>query len=213
MHWREQVNFWRERFALRPPTLQLPNDRPRPPVPDWHCGAEVLSLESSLWNRVVELAMRLAGPTTSNPIIADPALAGSIAILAATWIILGRWAGEEDVAVACFGTRALPHNTIGPLARPLPLRCHVHAKLSFPSLFSNLLEMLAQCMRHQQVAAETFAAEAGEDVSPIGIFLPGALPAKDSELEMVFPLMSPYDLSFRLHTSQNGQGTTIPALM
>jgi hypothetical protein len=106
---------------------------------------------------------------------------------------------------------------VGPLARPLPLRCHVHSKLSFPSLFANLIETLSQAAHHQDAAAESFAAEAGEDVSPISFVLPGAMPTiahqQAEGLHLLAPL-SPYDLSFHLQatpTSQGAPGT--PALV
>jgi hypothetical protein len=208
-YWREQVTYWRERLTLRPPTIQLPNDRPRPAVPDWRCGAEQLTLEPALWSRVAALAARLAGPTASHSIRADPILGGSIAIITAAWVVLSRWAGEEDVAAACFAFRPLPH-TVGPLARPLPLRCHVHSKLSFPSLFANLIETLSQAVHHQDAAAESFAAEAGEDVSPISFVLPGAMPTiahqqQAEGLHLLAPL-SPYDLSFHLQATPSSQG-------
>jgi hypothetical protein len=211
-YWREQVTYWRERLTLRPPTLQLPNDRPRPAVPDWRCGAEQLTLEPSLWTRVAALAGRLAGPTMSDSIRADPILGGTIAIVTAAWVVLSRWAGEEDIAAACFAFRPLAH-TVGPLARPLPLRCHVHAKLSFPSLFANLVETLSQAVQHQDAAAESFAAEAGEDVSPISFVLPGAMPSisashQQEGLHLLSPL-SPYDLSFHLQATANAQGTLL----
>lgn len=205
-YWREQVSYWREHFALRPPTLQLPNDRPRPAVPDWRCGVETLSLDSDQWERVSKLATRLTGATAPNPLIADPILGASAVIITATWIVLSRWAGEEDLAAACFAFRPLPH-TIGPLARPLPLRCHVHSKLSFLSLFHDLLTTLGQCARYQDVSAEAIAAEIGDDVAPISFFLPGSLPTEmEGELSHL-ALLSPYDLSFQLRATANAQGT------
>ncbi|WP_329425637.1 amino acid adenylation domain-containing protein [Streptosporangium sp. NBC_01495] len=83
----ERLGYWRRRLA-DPPTLELPTDRPRPPVRTSEGGCALLRLPAELADGVDELARR----TRTTPFMV---------LLAVYLVLLSRRSGQEDV---CVGT-------------------------------------------------------------------------------------------------------------
>ncbi|WP_440087168.1 amino acid adenylation domain-containing protein [Streptosporangium sp. LJ11] len=83
----EQLGHWRRRLA-DPPTLELPTDRPRPPVRTSEGGCALLLLPAELADAVDGLARR----TRTTPFMV---------LLAVYLVLLSRRSGQEDI---CVGT-------------------------------------------------------------------------------------------------------------
>ncbi|MET0395516.1 MAG: condensation domain-containing protein, partial [Longimicrobiaceae bacterium] len=81
-----QVRFWREALAGAPPLLELPVDRPRPPVPGQRAARRVFAVSAATTAALRELAQG-EGVTLF------------ITLLAAFQALLARWSGQEDVSV------------------------------------------------------------------------------------------------------------------
>ncbi|SNT55893.1 AMP-binding enzyme, partial [Streptosporangium subroseum] len=82
-----QLDYWRRRLA-DPPTLELPTDRPRPPVRTTVGGCATLRLPQPLSDRIDELARR----TRCTPFMV---------LLTVYLVLLSRYSGQKDI---CVGT-------------------------------------------------------------------------------------------------------------
>jgi amino acid adenylation domain-containing protein/thioester reductase-like protein len=83
---REQLDYWRRRLADAPAVLELPTDRPRPPVQTTRGGSYLSSLTAGLTTAVMQAARRCA--TTPLPLL-----------LSAFHVLLARYSGQSDVVV------------------------------------------------------------------------------------------------------------------
>src|SRR5579883_897926 len=82
----QQLAYWRKQLAGIPPMLELPTDRPRPPVPSYQGGRLAIHIPHSLRQALNALAQR-EGMTLFM------LLATALAIL------LERYSGQEDIAI------------------------------------------------------------------------------------------------------------------
>ncbi|MDP9846263.1 non-ribosomal peptide synthetase [Streptosporangium lutulentum] len=83
----KQLEYWRRRLA-DPPTLELPTDRPRPPIRSSVGGCATLRLPGSLTDGIDELARR----TRCTPFMV---------LLTVYLVLLSRYSGQKDI---CVGT-------------------------------------------------------------------------------------------------------------
>ncbi|MGW5328684.1 condensation domain-containing protein, partial [Streptomyces sp. NPDC004014] len=81
-----QLAYWQGELAGLPPQIQLPADRPRPPVPGHEGGVVRFSVDPGTWAAVQDLA-RSRG--ASAPMVLQAALS----------VLLGRLGGGEDVSI------------------------------------------------------------------------------------------------------------------
>jgi len=136
-----QLGYWRRRLAGAPAVLELPLDRPRPPVQSYR-GATcpvVLSLPLS------EAIGRLCRQQGVTPFMA---------LLAGWAVLLGRHAGQDDVLVGtpiAGRNRREIENLIGFFVNTLVLRADLSGK---PSGNPSLAELLGQVRR---TALDAFA--------------------------------------------------------
>jgi amino acid adenylation domain-containing protein len=139
-----QLAWWRERLAGAPPRLELPLDRPRPPV-QTHAGAsEWLQLPRDERDAAVALG-REEGATLF------------MVLLAAFGVVLGRLAGDEDVVVGtpiAGRTRAELEGLIGPFLNTLALRTDLSGDPPFRALLRRVREGTLEAYAHQDVPFE-----------------------------------------------------------
>ncbi|HEV2149198.1 MAG TPA: condensation domain-containing protein, partial [Longimicrobiaceae bacterium] len=125
-----QLGWWREQLAGAPPLLELPLDRPRSQVPD--PGGRSLSVELQ--------------PDTSRALRALSQREGStlfMTLLAAWQLLLGRYAGQEDVVVGmpiAGRTRAEVEGLIGFFVNTLVLRADLSGDPTFRELLGRVRE-------------------------------------------------------------------------
>jgi amino acid adenylation domain-containing protein len=82
----ELLRTWRERLTPRPPALELPTDRPRPPVRSPRGARRPVRFDAA----AVDAMRRLGGPAGATLFMA---------VLAVFQAVLARHAGQDDVAV------------------------------------------------------------------------------------------------------------------
>ncbi|HEX2080479.1 MAG TPA: amino acid adenylation domain-containing protein, partial [Longimicrobium sp.] len=139
-----QVEFWRRALDGAPALLELPTDRPRPPVESHRGGVERMVVPSELTAEVHALARR-EGATLF------------MVLLAALDVVLGRLAGQEDVVVGtpiAGRTRAETDRMIGLFLNSLALRTDLSGDPSFRELLGRVRETTLSAYAHQDVPFE-----------------------------------------------------------
>src|SRR5947209_4394544 len=122
----EQLSYWRRQLADAPPLLELPTDRPRPPVQSYRGAHEALLLSESLSRSLKELSRR-EGATLF------------MTLLAAYACLLHRYSGQRDILVGtpiANRNRSEVEGLIGFFVNTLVLR----ARFPEPLTFRGLLE-------------------------------------------------------------------------
>jgi amino acid adenylation domain-containing protein len=122
-------DFWRAALAGERgpvPDLDLPADRPRPPVQTWNGGARTVEIPADLAERLRAFAAA-HGATLF------------MTLLAAFQAQLGRISGQEDLAVGSpFAGRGAPElaEAVGYLVNPVPLRADLTGDPAFAELLA-----------------------------------------------------------------------------
>ncbi len=192
--WTTQIERMRQRLA-GVPALELPTDRPRPPVRTARGAQHPLVLSPELSEAVRGLSRR-EGVTPF------------MTLLAAFKVLLGRWSGQDDFAVgspAANRTSAETERLIGYFVNMLPLR----ADLSGNPTVRELL------FRVREVAVEAFESQA----IPLEILIAALNPPRDASRSPLFqvmfilqnnrmPTVRPVDLVLSPLDLEQGTGTS-----
>ncbi len=112
--------YWRKQLAGDLPVLELPTDRPRPPIPNHRGGAELLRLDPELTQQLKRLAKSQGATLFST-------------MLAAFQVLLHRYTGQEDILVGsprANRSRKLSR-TLGYFVNPVVLRGDLSGNPSF----------------------------------------------------------------------------------
>jgi amino acid adenylation domain-containing protein len=139
-----QVAYWRRQLAGAPALLELPVDRPRPPVQTHRGGETTRRLPAELCVRLRELA-RNADATFF------------MTLLAGFEALLLRWTGQGDLAI---GTPVANRNRteleglIGFFVNTLVLRTAVAPELSFAALLARVRGVAIEAYSHQDLPFE-----------------------------------------------------------
>ncbi|HET7232709.1 MAG TPA: non-ribosomal peptide synthase/polyketide synthase [Longimicrobium sp.] len=139
-----QLGYWKERLAGAPALLELPTDRPRPPVESHRGALERLSVSPGLTAEVHALARR-EGATLF------------MVLLAALDVVLGRLAGQEDIVVGtpiAGRTRAETDQMVGLFLNSLALRTDLSGDPSFRELLGRVREATLGAYAHQELPFE-----------------------------------------------------------
>ncbi|HEX7239841.1 MAG TPA: condensation domain-containing protein, partial [Longimicrobiaceae bacterium] len=144
-----QLGWWRERLAGAPPVLDLPTDRPRSAPPGVEAGTHRFLLSEETAAGVRALA-RAEGATPF------------MALLAAWQLLLGRYAGSEDVgvgtSVAGRGRKEL-EGLIGFFVNTLVLRVDLSGDPAVRELLGRVRETALGAFAHQDVPFERLVEE------------------------------------------------------
>lgn len=131
--------YWHQQLAGELPLLDLPLDKPRPPLPSMRGDAYNFSLDPALASRLRSLAR--AEHTTLYAVF-----------LAAFFVLLHRHTGQEDLIIgAPMAGRSHPafQQTVGYLVSPLPLRATVSPTMPFRSLLAHVTQTLHTALDHE----------------------------------------------------------------
>ncbi|HEV3049863.1 MAG TPA: amino acid adenylation domain-containing protein, partial [Longimicrobium sp.] len=144
-----QIGFWKERLAGAPALLELPTDRPRPPVQSHRGARETFDLPRELLDRLQALG-RSEGATLY------------MVMLGAFQLLLSRYSGSEDVVIGspiAGRTRREVEDLIGFFANTLVLRTDFSDDPSFRELLGRVREGTLGAYEHQDVPFERLVAE------------------------------------------------------
>jgi amino acid adenylation domain-containing protein len=139
-----QLGYWRERLAGHPPALELPLDRPRPPVQTFRGASVALELSAEVSERLKAL---------SQAEHASPFMV----LLAAFKLLLSRLAGQEDVLVGvpiAGRSRSELEGLIGFFLNTLVLRTDLSGSPAFRPLLRQVRETALGAYGHQDVPFE-----------------------------------------------------------
>ncbi|MFL6140895.1 MAG: non-ribosomal peptide synthase/polyketide synthase [Labedaea sp.] len=139
----EQLGYWRRQLAEVPP-LQLPTDRPRPPLHTVN-GAQ---LEFHVPARTAE-ELRALGRRHDGTLF--------VALVAACQVLLRRWTGQDDIAVGTV-TSGREHpdleGIVGFFVNTLVLRSTVDGSATFGELLEAVRGTVLDAFAHQEVPFE-----------------------------------------------------------
>jgi amino acid adenylation domain-containing protein len=144
-----QTGYWRGRLEGAPPSLDLPADRPRPPVQSFNGARESFTLSRGLSAGLAELGRR-----------EDATL--FMTLLAAFKVLLYRYTGQSDIVV---GTPVAGRNReeleglIGFFVNTLALRTDLSGDLTFRELLGRVREAALGAYAHQDLPFEMVVEE------------------------------------------------------
>lgn len=140
-----QIRYWQNRFSEAVPVLQLPSDRPRPPI---------LSFEG---DQVTHLIPRDALENFKN-IGTQQGATLFINLLAAWQVLFAQLSGNEDIVIGS-GIAGRPHadleTIVGMFVNMLPLRGRPKAELSYREYLDQVKSDTLAAYENQDVPFET----------------------------------------------------------
>jgi len=143
------LDYWTETLAGAPPSLDLPTDRPRPPVQGTRGGSHPFALDARVWAGVRELSR-------------EEAATPFMTLLAAFQVLLHRYSRQADVVVGVpVANRGRPEleRLVGFLVNTLPLRTDLSGNPSFRTLLHRVRQACLGAFAHQQLPFERLVEE------------------------------------------------------
>ncbi|HLL48663.1 MAG TPA: condensation domain-containing protein, partial [Longimicrobiaceae bacterium] len=150
-----QIAYWRERFAGAPPLLEIPTDRPRAQGQSPRAASRGLVLSPALSKRLRALS-RHEGTTLF------------MTLLASWQVLLGRYAGQEDVVVGspiAGRNRRETEGLIGFFVNMLALRADLGGDPTWRELLDRVRETALGAYAHQDLPFERLVEELGVERS------------------------------------------------
>ncbi|WP_164000301.1 non-ribosomal peptide synthetase [Pyxidicoccus caerfyrddinensis] len=156
-----QLEWWKEQLAGAPPVLELPTDRPRPPVQSFHGALLRVPLPEDLTSALRELS-RKEGVTLF------------MTLLAGFHALLARYSGQSDVVVGSPFAGRSQHDLegmVGFFANTLALRADTEGA-SFHELLGRVRKVCLGAFVHQDLPFEQLvdALQSTRDLSRSPIF-------------------------------------------
>nr|WP_030410856.1 non-ribosomal peptide synthetase [Streptomyces sp. NRRL S-1448] len=148
----DQLRWWKERLTGIEP-LQLPTDRPRPPVRTRHGATTGLVLPPETARRLAEF-----GRTRRTTLF--------MTLVAAVQTLLARLSGQRDIAVGTVTSgreRPETQRLIGFFVNTLVLRSTVEPERSFPDFLADVRDTVLDAFAHQDVPFERVVDEVQPD--------------------------------------------------
>ncbi|MBZ4336727.1 condensation domain-containing protein, partial [Corallococcus sp. AS-1-12] len=139
-----QLGYWKQQLSGSPPALELPTDRPRPPVQS-HRGATVAVRIPA---RVSDALKALAQREGATPFMT---------LLAAFQVLLSRYSAQDDVSVGspiAGRTQAETEGLIGFFINTLVLRARMDPRSTFRELLAQVRGTTLAAYDHQHLPFE-----------------------------------------------------------
>jgi amino acid adenylation domain-containing protein len=199
------LGYWKGQLEGAPAVLELPTNRPRPPVQLFRGGAHVFTLPASLAD-----ALRTLSEKEQVTLF--------MTLLAGFNVLLYRYTGHEDLVVgAPIANRTRPEieGLIGFFANTLVLRTELSGGISFRQLLGRVRQMTLAAYAHQDMPFERLVEELRPErnlaYNPLFqvMFVFQSMPqAAPDALPPVVTGMAKFDLTaFLTETEQEIQGT------
>ena len=192
--WQSQIDRWRNRLAGVPP-LELPTDRPRPPIRSARGAMHPLVLSPELSHAVRALGRR----EECTPYM----------ILLATFqLLLGRWSSQDDFAIGspvANRTRGETEKSIGYFVNMLALRADLSGNPTVREFLARVREVALEAFENQEI--------------PLEVLIPVLGPRRDASRSPLFqvmfvlqnnalPRVRPLDLTLSPLELDQGTGTS-----
>ncbi|HEX6291079.1 MAG TPA: amino acid adenylation domain-containing protein [Herpetosiphonaceae bacterium] len=140
----DELAYWKQHLRDAPPFLDLPTDRPRPAAQTFQGASQALTISADL----------LAG---LNALSQQEGATLFMMLLAAWQLVLGRYAGQDDVLIGspiAGRTRAELEGLIGLFVNTLVFRARLSSAHSFRALLRQVRETALSAYAHQNVPFE-----------------------------------------------------------
>ena len=137
--WRETKEFWENQYATVPPPVDLPLDRPRPPLRTYEGNRQHIVIDRSIGSKIKSYATEHQCTLFS-------------VLLAAFEVLLNRLSHGTDlvVGIPSAGQALLgANNLIAHCVNYLPFRCQVDPKQNFESFVRKVKEEMLRVAEHQ----------------------------------------------------------------
>ncbi|MEV4051952.1 non-ribosomal peptide synthase/polyketide synthase [Amycolatopsis sp. NPDC049688] len=182
----DQLGYWRRRLDGLP-VLELPTDRPRPPVRTTNGALAEFVVPPAVTAGLKSLARQQDGTLFT-------------ALVAACQVLLARWSGQDDIAVGTVTSgREHPELTrlIGFFVNTLVLRSTVDLRRSFPELLAAVRATTLEALAHQDVPFERVVEhlEPERDVSRTPLFSVLVVLQNDPGHDLALPGLSVTELA------------------
>jgi amino acid adenylation domain-containing protein len=144
-----QLQYWRDQLLGAPSQLQLPTDRPRPPMESFQGAELTFALPSTLVRELKDLGRR-EGATPF------------MVLLAAYQVLLSRYSGQQEIVVGSpiAGRKNRDvERMIGCFVNTLVLRTDVSGDLTFRQLLGRVREVTLGAYAHQDLPFEALVKE------------------------------------------------------
>lgn len=139
-----ELNYWKQQLAGAPPVLNLPTDRPRPPVQTFRGAHYPVALSKALTE-----ALKRLGRECEVTLF--------MTLLAAFATLLHRYAGQDDIVIGtpiAGRTRVELEGLIGYFANTLVLRLNLAHDPSFRELLARVRQVTLSAYAHQDLPFE-----------------------------------------------------------
>jgi surfactin family lipopeptide synthetase A len=139
--WAERdLAYWRQELAGIPAILELPTDRPRPPVQSFRAGRESFVLPKSMKTAIEALSEQQGVPL-------------SLVLLAAFQTLLTRYARQDDIVVGCAMPEADDDSSeTSSSLMTLPVRTDLSGNLTFRELLIHVSDTANGAREHLNVS-------------------------------------------------------------
>jgi len=152
----QHIAYWRKRLAGIPAVLELPTDRPRPPVQGFRGARESFVLSKSLSESLKELSERESATLFET-------------LLAAFQTLLSRYAGQPDIVVGAIvpGREAAgTDRLIGPFAHTVLIRTDMESDPTFRELLRRVRDLSRRDREYQSMPFDRLVSELQPEREP-----------------------------------------------
>ncbi len=140
----KEIEFWKNQLAGAPPVLELPTDRPRPPVQTFNGSYKTFRLSESVSAKLKTLAHQVGATEFMT-------------LLALFQTILHRYSGQDDIVIGTpIANRNHPEieNLIGFFVNTLAIRTRFDESPTFLQLLKQVRETALAAYAHQDLPFE-----------------------------------------------------------
>jgi len=140
----QQLNYWKQQLADAPLVLELPTDRPRPPVQTGRGGVECFQLHHDLTQRLKHLSLESEASLYMT-------------LLAAFFVLMSRYSGQLDIVVGSpIANRNRPEieSLIGFFVNTLALRVDLSGNPIFRDFHAQVRQTTLSAYAHQDLPFE-----------------------------------------------------------
>jgi amino acid adenylation domain-containing protein len=151
-----QIDYWKSKLSSAPPVLELPADRARPSIQQFHGAQMVRQLPRSLTQKLKHLS-------------GEHRVTLFMTLLAAFKVLLWRYTNQPDLIVGspiANRTRAETEDLIGFFVNTLVLRTDLSGSPTFAELLTRVKEVALGAYNHQDLPFEKLVEELSPERDP-----------------------------------------------